>query len=140
MIRAIVAAKSSIVCEGLRGVLAGTAVQVLGATTSPPEAAELARTLSPDVAFLGLHMAELQRFATVQAIRRASPATAVIVVSLEGDAESLLEALGQGASCYLCCDISAQSLVLAAEAAVQGFVLANRTALRGSLAGRTPSA
>lgn len=140
MIRAIVASTSPVVSEGLRGMLAGAGVEVVGAAMSPEEAAELASALAPDVAFLTLRFAELQGFAAVQGVRDASPKTAVIVINLDSDGGRLLEVLGHGASCYLWHQISGPSLLLAAEAALQGFILADRTALRNSLASRSLTA
>ena len=120
--------------------LAGVGLEVVGVARSPEEAVELASTLTPDVAFLTLRLAKLEGFAALQGVRQASPKTAVIVINLDSDGGRLLEVLGHGASCYLWHHISGPSLLLAAEAALQGLVVADRAALRNSLANCSPTA
>lgn len=134
--RVVIAERSPVIREGLCGVLAGSTVRVVGAAATAQEAAEQVRALAPDVVFLEAQLAEADGFAVLEAIHAGSPKTAVVILSMRGRGR-LLEALQRGAACYLLQDgVSRQSLLLAAEAARQGFVLADALALRQVLASR----
>lgn len=135
-VRAVIAERNPVIREGLCGVLAGSTVRVVGTAATAQEVLEQARALAPDVVFVAAQVAEANDFALLEGIAGISPTTAVVVLSM-GSRGRLLEALRRGATCYLLQDgVSRQSLLLAAEAARQGFVLADGLALRQVLASR----
>ncbi len=132
--RAVIVEKNPVIREGLCGILAGSPVRVVGAAATADEALQQLRALAPDVVFLEAQVAEANGFALLEAVAGTSPQTAVIVLSM-GNRGRLLEALQHGAACYLLQQgLSKQALLLAAEAAKQGFVLADGLALRRTLA------
>jgi len=127
-------ARSPVVREGLKVLLASAGLEVLGVYTPGPEAVAQVRALDADVVFLTAATAAADGFAILESIRRLSPRTAIILLSMREDVEGLLEAVQRGASCYLSRDLSPQSLLLAARAAVEGYVLVDQTALRRACA------
>lgn len=127
--RVVVVVENPIIREGVRGILAGSVLQVVGVCASAAEAVSQVQRLAPEVAFLGAGIAAADDYSLLESLRRVSPDTAIILLGMHREAGNLLDALHRGASCYLSQDVTLQSLLLAAEAAVRGFVMADAAAL-----------
>lgn len=74
---------------------------LVGASSEGRTALEEIKRLSPDVAVLDMWMPGLDGVALVQAIKRESPTTRVVMVSPDEDSDHVYQALSAGAEAYL---------------------------------------
>jgi DNA-binding NarL/FixJ family response regulator len=120
-VRVVIADDQRVVREGLAtivGTLPG--FEVVGIAADGSEAVALAASTSPDVVLMDLRMPVLDGVAATAAIRRERPATQVVVLTTYADDESVLAALGAGATGYLTKDASRDDIRRALEAAAAG--------------------
>lgn len=126
MERVVIVEGNPVIREGLRSILADSQLEVVGVAVSGAQAVERVQALAPDVILLDNEIAAAHDYGALKAIRRVSPA-AIVVFILRGDGASLFEAVAYGACSYIANDISQRSLVLAVDAALAGYILADRT-------------
>lgn len=121
---------------GLQQVLASAGFRVSIVPHTPREAlvGEVAR-LAPEVTFLSTRVTAQHGPALIDALREASPASALVMIGRAENPALILEAMHRGVSCFLCREITPQSVVLGAEAAARGYVLVDDPALLQSAAG-----
>jgi DNA-binding NarL/FixJ family response regulator len=121
MIRIVIADDHRVVRTGLEQ-LVGTFddVEVVGSGVNGEEAADICAAARPDVALIDLEMPVLDGIEATRRIRRASPATSVIVFTSFSDRERILRALDAGAVGYLLKDAEPEELHRAIRAAVRG--------------------
>lgn len=106
-IRVLIADDHAIVREGIRQVLDGTeGIQVVGEAATGEEAVERAGTLVPDVAVLDVSMPGESGLEVAKQLKRAFPATRVLMLSVYDNMEFVLEAVRAGADGYLLKDSS----------------------------------
>jgi two-component system nitrate/nitrite response regulator NarL len=74
----------------------------------------------PDVALLDLNMPGISGLDAIAAIRKESPATRIVMLTVSEDAEDLLQALRDGAAGYLLKNIDSDFLVAAIRSAAEG--------------------
>jgi DNA-binding NarL/FixJ family response regulator len=107
--------------EGLHAALdVEDGVEVIGEAGSGEDAIRDAGDLKPDVVFMDVRMPGMGGIEAARAIRQASPATKVILVTVDESRASISEAIQAGVSGYLLKDTSADELVNAARLAVEG--------------------
>ena len=107
--------------EGLHAALdVEDGVEVIGEAGSGEDAIRDAGDLKPDVVFMDVRMPGMGGIEAARAIRQASPATKVILVTVDESRTSISEAIQAGVSGYLLKDTSADELVNAARLAVEG--------------------
>jgi DNA-binding NarL/FixJ family response regulator len=107
--------------EGLHAALdAQDGVEVVGEAGTGEQAVEEAGELRPDVVFMDVRMPGIGGIEAAREIRQASPATKVILVTVDESRASISEAIQAGVSGYLLKDTSADELVNAARLAVEG--------------------
>ncbi|MDH4042949.1 MAG: response regulator transcription factor [Gemmatimonadota bacterium] len=110
-IRVVVADDHAIVREGIRQVLDGTeGISVVGEAANGPEAFERAQTLVPDVVVLDVSMPGESGLEVAKRLKRALPATRVLMLSVYDNTEFVLEAVRAGADGYLLKDSSPSEL------------------------------
>src|SRR5262249_6148963 len=81
--RVIIADDHELARAGLRSMLAGEpGIEVVGEAATGREALSLARQLDPDLALLDMRMPEMDGLAATRAIKKACPATSVILVTM----------------------------------------------------------
>lgn len=131
-VRVIVAEGNTLTREGLVSVLSGSSLEVVGTAQSLEEALEMVRHFSPDVAFLGASLISCDDLAVLESIKRVSAKTAVVVLSVY-DGDCVIEIIQYGATAYLSGNVSRETLLLAASAARQGYLLVDSSALRKAL-------
>jgi len=120
-IRVVVADDHAIVREGIRQVLDGTeGITVVGEAATGPDAFERAQTLVPDVVVLDVSMPGASGLEVAKRLKRALPATRVLMLSVYDNTEFVLEAVRAGADGYLLKDSSPSELRAAIRKVVAG--------------------
>lgn len=128
LLRAAVVANSPVLSAGLHAVLGGTRVEVAGSVHPGAGVAEQLQALAPDVAFVEAQLLAAGDGPAVAALRRLADEVAIIVLSLAGTPVCVERAVELGARGYLSRDLSAQSLLLAVDAALRDCMLMDRPA------------
>jgi DNA-binding NarL/FixJ family response regulator len=120
-IRVVVADDHAIVREGIRQVLDGTeGITVVGEAATGPEAIERAQAVIPDVVVLDVSMPGESGLEVAKRLKRALPATRVLMLSVYDNTEFVLEAVRAGADGYLLKDSSPSELRAAIRKVVAG--------------------
>jgi len=120
-IRVVVADDHAIVREGIRQVLDGTeGITVVGEAATGPEAFERAQAVIPDVVVLDVSMPGESGLEVAKRLKRALPATRVLMLSVYDNTEFVLEAVRAGADGYLLKDSSPSELRAAIRKVVAG--------------------
>jgi DNA-binding NarL/FixJ family response regulator len=120
-IRVVVADDHTIVREGIRQVLDGTeGITVVGEAATGPDAFERAQALVPDVVVLDVSMPGESGLEVAKRLKRALPATRVLMLSVYDNTEFVLEAVRAGADGYLLKDSSPSELRAAIRKVVAG--------------------
>jgi DNA-binding NarL/FixJ family response regulator len=120
-IRVLVADDHAIVRTGIRHVLEGEpGFEVVGEASNGAEAIELALALKPDVAVLDISMPGISGLQAAAELRRGSPETRVLILSMHDNAEYVLESLRAGVHGYLLKGTAAAELGDAIRAVCRG--------------------
>jgi DNA-binding NarL/FixJ family response regulator len=98
-------------------------IEVVGEAASGTEAIQLTRQLRPDVVLMDVQMPGMSGIEAIRSIRRESPKTSVVVLTMFVDADTLLAAVRAGAQGYLFKGSSAQEIAVAIEAIGRGEVV-----------------
>ncbi len=121
MIRVVLADDHVIVRQGFQQLLSQQPdFEVVGEAGDGTAALRLVEELCPDVLVLDLIMPGLNGLGVLEQVQRTSPQTRVVVLSMHNDRNYVLHALRSGACAYLLKDSSAQDLVQAIRAVVNG--------------------
>lgn len=121
-----------LVRQGLRAVLDATDdLTVVAETDNGPDAVRLCVEHRPDVVLMDLQMPNGHGLDATVAVRRAAPGTAVLVLTMFDDDDTVFAAVTAGAAGYLLkgadgADIAAAIRAVAAGQAVFGAALAGR--------------
>ncbi len=132
MTTVVIADDHPMVRRGLRAVLdAAPDLEVIGEAADGRTTVELVAELAPDVVLMDLQMPELHGIEATREIAARCPATAVLVLTMHEDDDTVRAALGAGAVGYLLkgangTDITAAIRSAAAGQAVFGATLASR--------------
>jgi DNA-binding NarL/FixJ family response regulator len=117
----LVADDHAIVRTGIRHVLeSGPGFTVVAEASTGAEALELASSLRPDVTVLDISMPGDSGLRVVAELRRRSPETQVLILSMHDNTEYVLESLRAGAHGYLLKDTAATELRDAIRAVRRG--------------------
>ena len=121
VIRVVLADDHMVVRAGLKAVLSGARdIDVVGEASSGKEALALADRLHPHVIVMDLSMAEMDGLtATRELVTRADPPK-VLVLTMHGEEEYLVQVLEAGASGYLVKNAADRELVDAIRAVARG--------------------
>ena len=120
-IRVLVADDHAIVRTGIRHVLeSGPGFTVVAEASTGAEALELASSLRPDVAVLDISMPGDSGLRVAAELRRLSPETHILILSMHDNTEYVLESLRAGAHGYLLKDTAATELRDAIRAVRRG--------------------
>jgi DNA-binding NarL/FixJ family response regulator len=120
-IRVVIADDHAIVREGIRQVLDGSeGIQVVGEASDGVEAFSRAQDLVPDVVVLDVSMPGESGLDVAKRLKRALPATRVLMLSVYDNTEFVLEAVRAGADGYLLKDSSPAELRGAIRRVVAG--------------------
>lgn len=120
-IRVIIVDDHSVVRMGLRTVLAESADMVWVAEgESGAQACELAEKHKPDVLLIDLSLPDGNSFEVIREVRRLSPATQVLVLTMHDNELFLVDALAAGAAGYLLKDSPPKLIPLSIQTLFQG--------------------
>jgi DNA-binding NarL/FixJ family response regulator len=121
LIRLILAEDHTIVRAALRSLLQRVPhVEVIGEAADGNQAVMLAKELRPQLVVMDIMMPQLNGLEALVQIRRASPETKILLLSMFADEEHVLQALRLGASGYLSKDASPTELDIAIHAVARG--------------------
>jgi DNA-binding NarL/FixJ family response regulator len=112
--------------EGLRGVLTGDGLAVVGEAVNGAEAVALTRELTPDVVVIDLNMPGSRGVDAIPRIIASSPGVEVVVLTVSTDDEDILEALSAGACSYLVKDTRTDELAGCIRQAAGGQAVLSR--------------
>jgi DNA-binding NarL/FixJ family response regulator len=106
--------------SGLRRVLEGSGVEVVGEAGSGAEAIDLVGSLSPDVVLMDLALPGMSGIEATRAIRSSLSATKIVVLTAALDDREIFAAIEAGAEGYLLKDIDAGDLVNRLQRVLEG--------------------
>ncbi|HST66125.1 MAG TPA: response regulator transcription factor [Mycobacteriales bacterium] len=110
-----------LVRQGLQAVLSGVDdLRVLGEASDGDEVVRLATELAPDVVVMDLQMPGLHGIEATRAIRAAAPGTAVLVLTMFKDDDTVFAAVAAGACGYLLKGADGADIVTAIRSAAAG--------------------
>lgn len=121
VLRIVIADDHPIFREGLRMLLASEdGVEVVGEAATTDEAVVVVRDTGPDVVVLDVDMPTEGGVATVPRLLAAAPGTAVLMLTMMGDDDTLSEALRAGARGYLLKGVGRAEVVAALRSVASG--------------------
>ena len=106
--------------EGLAGLLTAHELDVVGTAANGKAAIQAAATLEPDVVLMDVQMPGLTGIEAIQGVLDAHPSTRVLMLTISGDGEDVLDAMLAGATGYLVKGTSPVALVGGIRAAAAG--------------------
>jgi DNA-binding NarL/FixJ family response regulator len=144
VLRVVVADDHPIFREGLAGAVGSLPnMEVVGQASTGTEAVAAARELGPDVIVMDLHMPEMNGIEATRQVAETAPGTAVLVLTMLEDDESVFAAMRAGARGYLVKGAERRDIARALEAVAGGEVIfgpAVASRALAAFAGRSPAA
>lgn len=120
-IRVLLADDHEMFLEGLRELLGkADGIELAGLARDGAEAVAAAERLQPDVALMDMTMPRLNGIQATQKIAAGPPGTKVLVLSMHGDKNLIVESLKAGARGYVLKECSSQELCLAIQTVANG--------------------
>jgi len=109
-------------------------VEVVAEAADNDLAVTLARSLVPDVVLLGMRLPHLGGVRAAADLRRAVPTAAIVMVVTPDDEQTIVPAIGAGATCFVLRDVVIDQGAAVARAAVAGRCLLLPAAAQAVLA------
>ena len=120
-VRVLIADDHPLFRDGLAALLrAAPGIELAGAACTGPQAVELARGTKPDVVLMDLRLPGLTGIEATRQIVASSPRTAVVMLSMFDDDDSVFAALRAGARGYLLKGADQEAILRAVHAAAAG--------------------
>ncbi len=124
--------------EGLRALLASEDdIEIVGEASSGEEALDRVRELMPDVVVMDLQMPGIGGLEAIRRVKDLSPATSIVVLTVDNAELVLLEAIRAGAAGYVLKDASAELLLQSIRLIKEGGTLLPNELLVKALRGVT---
>ncbi|MGI9015594.1 MAG: response regulator [Euzebya sp.] len=141
-IRVLIVDDHAVVRTGLAQLIDGWPdIELVGTAADGAQGVEQAHELQPDVVLMDLAMPVMDGIQATTAIRAATPATRVVVLTSMGAREQITQALDAGADGYLFKHAEPEEIARAIRTAVQGGAVLDPKAARAMLdhrSGATP--
>jgi DNA-binding NarL/FixJ family response regulator len=116
-VRILIADDHGIVRKGLRALLQSKrGWEICAEVSNGRQAVERARALKPDIAILDISMPQLNGVEALRQIRKVSPHTETLILSMHRSEKLVREAIDAGARGYLAKDDADDNLIAAVEA------------------------
>ncbi|MCS7062289.1 MAG: response regulator transcription factor [Anaerolineae bacterium] len=109
--RVLLADDHPLFLEGLRNVLAGRGVNVVGTANDGLQAIELTRALRPDVVLMDIRMPRCNGLDATRLIKAEMPEVKIVILTMSEDDEDLFDAIKSGASGYLPKSLTAEEFM-----------------------------
>jgi two-component system nitrate/nitrite response regulator NarL len=106
--------------EGLQGLLARRAIEVVGSLGDGREGMRLAHALKPDVLLLDMRMPGMDGLSILRQLQQEKFGSPIVMLTTSSDERDLVEALRNGARGYLLKDMEPDDLVVALRDIVAG--------------------
>lgn len=120
-VRVVLADDHPVVRDGLAALLASVdGIEVAGTAATGREAIRAAVTLQPDVLVLDIQMPDLDGVEAAREVTRAAPTTAVLMLTMFDDDQSVLAAMRAGAAGYVLKGAAQEEIVRAIRAVAAG--------------------
>jgi len=120
-IRVLLADDHTLIRQGLRALLEKEAdIKVIGEARNGREAVHLVLALKPDVVIMDISMPRLNGFEATQRIKRVSPGTRVVALSVHGEEHHVRALLQAGARGYVVKEAPFSELLAAVRAVFAG--------------------
>ncbi len=119
-VKVVLADDHGIVRKGLRAVLEEEGYEVVGEAANGRDAVRLCAELQPEAAVIDIAMPLLNGIEAAAQIRKASPGTSVVMISMYSDETYVMRALTAGAKGYLLKDTAGEDVLPAVRAVTQG--------------------
>lgn len=132
-LRMLIVDDHPMVREGLRSMLAGEAVEIVGEAGDGAEALRRAEALAPEVILLDLELPDMDGLSVLRRIREAAPAAAVLVVTMHEDPGLVRRAVQAGAAGYMLKGVDRPELLAGISAARDGRAAVDPRLLRAAL-------
>ncbi|MFF0435002.1 response regulator [Streptomyces sp. NPDC004327] len=127
----MIADDEPLIRAGIRMILTSDQeIEVVAEAVNGREAVDLARAHAADVLLLDIQMPVLDGLSALPELRRAAPATRVIVLTTFGERENVLRALEHGGAGFLLKDTAPAELIRAVRAAAAGDAYLSPAATR----------
>jgi two-component system, NarL family, response regulator LiaR len=108
---------------GLRNLLEGQGIHIVGEASGGSEALQIVRETAPDVVVMDLNMPGMHGVEATRHMSRDAPLTRVIVLTISDQEQDVMDAILAGACGYLLKDASIQDLIQGIESAAVGEAL-----------------
>lgn len=119
--RVLIADDHALVRQGIRSMLGDVAgIEIVAEASDGRETVQWAEQLKPDIAIIDISMKELNGIEAIAQVRRKSPATVIIALSMFGDERYVIRAVRAGAKAYVLKDSSGEDLLQAIRAVQNG--------------------
>lgn len=117
----VLADDHNVVRRGIKALLESEPdITVIGEASTGVDAAQLVQQLRPDILIVDLMLSDMSGLAVIRQIRKKSPRTAGIVLSMYGNDCYVVEALQAGAKAYVLKDSSPEELLRAVREVAAG--------------------
>ena len=117
----VIAEDYRILREGLRALLSSSPeIEIVGEAEDGQAAIRCVEKLKPDLALMDLSMPKMSGMDAIKEIRKRSPATKILVLTVHRAEEYILEAFRVGASGYVLKDAGQAELDLAVKSVLEG--------------------
>ena len=140
-IRLLVVDDHLMVREGLRSMLSGEEIEIVGEASTGSEAIRIAADLSPQVVLLDLELPDMDGLTVLRQIKEITPALPVLVVTMHDDPALVRRAVRAGAAGYVLKGIGRAELLASVRAVRNGESVLDpgllRAVVNGNAAART---
>lgn len=114
IIRILIADDHALIREGIKTILAFEEdLKVIGEAINGSETIANVSTLSPDVVFLDVNMPDMTGIEVIKAIKAINIKTKIVMVTADGDRETLFKAIEAGADGYILKDSESVDMIQA---------------------------
>ena len=119
-IRLLVVDDHLMVREGLRSMLSGEEIEIVGEASTGGEAVRIAADLSPEVVLLDLELPDMDGLTVLRQLKEITPALPVLVVTMHDDPALVRRAVRAGAAGYVLKGIGRAELLASVRAVRNG--------------------
>lgn len=135
VVRVLVVDDHPMVREGLRSMLGGEGIEIVGEAATAADAVRDVERLCPDVVLLDVGLPDADGLTALAAIKACAPKTSVLVVTMHDEPRLVRRAIEAGAAGYVMKGIGRRELMASVRAVRAGESVVDRALLRSLIAG-----